>query len=110
MPLIEDVTTKAEDIVVTPDGKMISPSVLTHPFKPLGNIRESQIIQEDIRNITIKIVKESDYDDNATNQLVAAMQERVGKQIKIDVRFVNEIPRTTSGKLRWVVSKVELPS
>lgn len=109
MPLIDDVTTKAEDIVVTPDGRMVSSSVLTHPFKPLGSIRESQIIQENIRNITIKIVKGTNYDDNATIQLVAAMQERIGKQIKIDVRFVNKIPRTTSGKLRWVISKVDLP-
>ncbi len=109
MPLIEDVTTKAEDIVVTPDGRMVSSSVLTHPFKLLGNIRESQIIQEDMRNITIKIVKEANYDDNTTAQLVAAMQDRIGEQIKIDVKFVDEIPRTTSGKLRWVVSKIELP-
>ena len=109
MPLIEDVTTKAEDIIVTPDGKMVSSSVLTHPFKPLENILESQIVQEDIQNLTINIVKGAGYDDNATPQLIAAMQERIGKQIKIDVQFVNEIPRTPSGKLRWVISKVNLP-
>ena len=36
---IADVTTKAEDIVVTPDGRLISPSILTHPFKPFHGLK-----------------------------------------------------------------------
>lgn len=35
LPLMDAVTTKNEDIILTPDGRWISPSVLTHPFKPL---------------------------------------------------------------------------
>lgn len=40
-PIMEKVTTKDEDIVTTPDGRLISSSVLTHPFKPMHNIEES---------------------------------------------------------------------
>ena len=35
---LADVATKAEDIVITPDGRYISPSVLTHPFKPFHQL------------------------------------------------------------------------
>lgn len=36
--LMEEVTTKAEDTLTLADGRLISPSVLTHPFKPLHSI------------------------------------------------------------------------
>ena len=52
---MDDVTTKDESIVKLSDGRLISPSILTHPFKPMTNIVESQIIQEDL-NTLIKIV------------------------------------------------------
>lgn len=110
MPIIEPITTKAEDIVVRPDGRMISPSVLTHPFKPMHNIEKSQIIQEDENNIRIKIVKRSGYTDADTNMLLNSFCERVGDDIKITVEFVSDIPRTASGKYRWIISKVPLLS
>lgn len=109
MPLINAITTKAEDIVVTPDGRMISPSILTHPFKPLVNIRESQIIQEDINNLVINIVRRDGYSDNDTRHLIAALTERVGKEIKIEISFVDAIGRSQNGKFRWVISNVKLP-
>lgn len=110
MPLLSEVTTKAEDIVTRPDGTMISPSILTHPFKPMHNIEESQIIQEDLSHITIKIVKRAGYSDNDSRILLEKFQERVGKDIIVSLDFVDSIPRTKSGKFRWVISKVSATS
>lgn len=107
-PLMEDVTTKDEDIVTTTDGRLISSSVLTHPFKPMHNIEESQIIQEDLSNITIKIVKKETYSDEDSLQLKMALKERLGNDVNINLEFVEFIPRTKNGKFRWVISKVPL--
>jgi len=107
-PLMDDVTTKDEDIVVTPGGKLISPSVLTHPFKPMHNIEESQIIQEEKDQLLVKIVKRPQYTEKDTDQLISAMQHRLGKEMKISIEFVDSIPRTKSGKFRWVISKMPL--
>lgn len=109
MALMEEVTTKAEDIVVTRDGRMISPSVLTHPFKPLDNIEKSQILQEDVDRIVIRIVRRPGYADSDTDKLLGAFRERVGADMRVDIEFVNDIPTTSSGKFRWVISKVPLP-
>lgn len=107
-PLMEDVTTKAEDIVTTKDGRYISSSVLTHPFKPLINIKESQIIQEDLENLRIKIVRNELYSDEDSLALIYEMQKRIGSDMKIHLEFVNHIPRAAGGKFRWVISKVPL--
>jgi len=107
-PLMEDVTTKAEDIITTKDGRYISSSILTHPFKPMHSIAESQIIQEDREHIRIKIVTRSSYQDKDTSYLIEEMKKRVGGDMEVEIEFVDQIPRTKAGKFRWVISKVPL--
>ena len=106
MPLMESITTKAEDIIVSPDGRLISPSILTHPFKPMVNIEKSQIIQEDKNSIRIKIVRKPGYTERDTEILLQGLQPRVGHDMRILVEYVDDIERTPSGKYRWVISKV----
>ena len=108
LPLLAAVSTKAEDIVVTSDGKLISSSVLTHPFKPMHNIEKSQIIQEDYDRLVIKIVRRRGYSDADTKQLVQAMGQRVGDKMSISVEFVADIPLGKNGKYRWVISKLPI--
>lgn len=105
--LMGAVQTKKEDIIITPDGRYISPSVLTHPLKPLHGIEKTQIVQEDRYNFIVKIVEgNSKLSQAELNQLVSAMRDRLGKEAKIEVQFVREIPLTAAGKFRFVISKV----
>lgn len=106
-PLMEDVATKHESIVTLPDGRLLSPSVLTHPFKPMRNIVESQIIQNDLADFLVKIVRTKLYSKEDENRLVAAFHERMGDNVNIRVEYCRSIPRTKNGKFRWVISKIE---
>jgi phenylacetate-CoA ligase len=108
LPLLAPITTKAEDIVVLRDGRFVSASALTHPFKPLTSVEKSQIIQEDYDRIVVKIVPRNTYTDRDTEQLLTRMRERLGNGVSVDVELVSDIPRTKSGKYRWVISKVPL--
>jgi phenylacetate-CoA ligase len=108
LPRIRDVTTKAEDILLTPDGRKISPSVLTHPFKPLDSIQASQIVQRELNRVTVRlVVKGAEFTSGMEAQLRAGLSERLGPAVEVDFEYVSSIPRTASGKLRWVVSLVQ---
>ncbi len=107
-PLMDRVTTRAEDFIIAPDGTLISPIVLQHPFKPLKTVVESQIIQEDVNNLTIKIVKDDGYSDKDTDFLQEELGKRIGTDIEISFEFVDNIPRSKAGKLKWVISKIPL--
>lgn len=107
-PIMDDITTKAEDIIVTKDGRYISPSVLTHPFKPLQGISMSQIIQEDLENILVKVVKSKLYTEREERAVIAGLQARLGGEMKVRIECVDSIERTPSGKFKWVISKVPL--
>jgi phenylacetate-CoA ligase len=105
-PLMDSVTTKNEAIVTLPDGRLISPSVLTHPFKPMHNIAESQIIQERTDELLVKIVKREAYTAADEAVLIAGFHERLGHNIKIQISYVDAIPRTANAKFKWVISRI----
>ncbi|WP_284151036.1 phenylacetate--CoA ligase family protein [Desulfofustis limnaeus] len=108
LPLMDDVTTKAEDILTLRDGRLISPSVLTHPFKPLTSIEASQVIQEDLDTICIKLVTDVDFTEQDATSLINGFKERLGESMQVRIEKVEKLERTRSGKFKWVVSKVGL--
>lgn len=103
---MSDVSTKAEDIVVTPDGRWISPSVLTHPFKPLHSVTRSQIVQLQPDHVVVKIVPDGEFPPSERRQLLESLTARLGREVRIDIEVVDDIPRDPSGKFRWVVSRI----
>lgn len=107
LALMEDITTKAEDILATKDGRLISPSVLTHPFKPMHCVEASQIIQEDYDHVVIKIVANADYKDSDTQHLIREFQDRMGDDVNVEIQLVDELQRTKAGKFKWVICKVD---
>lgn len=108
MKLMENVATKAEDTLTLRDGRLVSPSVLTHPFKPLKGVEASQIIQKDYDHIEVKIIRGKGYTDADTRSLKGALKERLGQDVSIELIFVDSLPRGDNGKFRWVVSEVPL--
>jgi phenylacetate-CoA ligase len=108
--VLEPITTKAEDVVVTPDGRFVSPSVLPHPFKPLVGIAKSQIVQEALDRVVVKLIPaEADIPRDQVDLLQQGLLERLGSQVSIEVEIVEEIPPERSGKFRWVISRVPTP-
>lgn len=107
LPMMEDVSTKSEDILALKDGRMISPSVLTHPFKPMHGIEASQIIQEDYDDILIKLVPNAQYKKSDGETLVKEFQERLGRDVSVKIELVDSMERTKAGKFKWVISKVD---
>jgi phenylacetate-CoA ligase len=106
---IAPVETKMEDCVVGRDGRIISPSSLTHPFKPIRPlaIEESQIVQVRDGEVEIRIVPGPEYSQDTSDQLVAGFHQRLGDSLEVHVHLVDVIERTPAGKLRWVIRQSE---
>ena len=104
MKRMECVQTKAEDNIIRPDGTVISPSILTHPFKPIENIVKSQIIQHTATDIEIIIVKRPKFSAADEHQLLAEFRKRVGAEFDIKLSYKEEIPLDANAKFRWVIN------
>ncbi len=103
-PVIDSIEGRTDDLITLKNGRKIGR--LDPVFKGLSSIKETQIIQESLASIRVKMVVENDYHHSQTEILVNELKKRLGEDIAIEVDFVNEIKRTTSGKFKSVVSQV----
>ena len=101
------VATKFEDILVTPDGRYVSASILTHPFKPLRGIIRSQIIQESLSRVTVRLEVAPGFDSGQEEQLCESLRDRLGEDMDLSIERWEELPVEPSGKFRWVISRVQ---
>lgn len=102
--LVSSIDGRLEDYVVLPNGTKIGR--LDHVFKDLVNIREAQILQKSVNNIVVRVVKGTDYEESDEIRLKGELELRL-KGIQIEVIYVDSIERTSSGKLRFVVSEIK---
>jgi phenylacetate-CoA ligase len=106
--LMENITTKDEDIVTTKDGRYISSSIINAVTHNLTSIFEHQVIQDDLDHLKLRIVKKPQFSDSDRDFLLEKLSEIAGEGMKIEIEYVDGIPRTAAGKFRWVISKVPL--
>ena len=106
LPLVKSVEGRSDAMVVTPEGHWVSPSSLAMAFQTARNIKESQIIQLSRNKIIAKIVKEEKFSKRDLNYILHRLNERVGKNMTIEIEFVDHIEKTKAGKFRFVISEI----
>lgn len=101
-PLVERVEGRIEDYVVTPEGRRIGR--LDHLFKDAQHIREAQLEQRQIDELTVRIVRSDGFSHDTERVIEAEARQRLGNSIRIRFEYVTHIPRTSAGKFRFVLS------
>lgn len=105
-PILRTITGRVDDIIITPEGRHIGR--LGHVFKNTLNVKEAQIIQNDIHSIVVKIVPRQNYTAEDKNMILSELRFRLGYEINISIEEVLQIPRTKNGKQRFIISNVPL--
>jgi len=103
-PVVEKIIGRTDDILVLRDGRHVGR--LDPAFKGLNSIKEAQIVQMELENIILKIVPGDNYNREEADVVVYELKKRLGSQVAIEVQVVKEIPRTSAGKFRAVISRV----
>lgn len=103
--VFKEILGRSDDILVTPDGKSIGR--LDPVFKGLKGIKECQIIQKEINRILLKIVKDESFSEKDTEILISSLVKRIGTTMKIQLEYIDEIPRGSNGKFRTVISEIK---
>ena len=80
---------------------------LDYIFKNTDSIKESQIIQNQLGSIILKIVRRKNYSEKDELELKHNIQTMISPTIGVDFEYVDEIPRTKSGKFKAVVSNLK---
>ncbi len=108
-PLISSIIGREADLIVTPERKVVSPLMLNYPFHRLEEIKEGQVIQEDIKTIRVIIVPWERISESTREQLGNEIKGCLASPaMRVIIEEVEEIPRTSSWKKAFVISHIRL--
>ena len=104
--LIGRIDGRQEDSVLLPNGARVGR--LDHVFKDASFVNEAQITQKEVNAITVKVVKNDElWDDDSLSVIEQEFRQRLGDSLNIRIEVVDSIAKTSSGKLRFVVSELD---
>ena len=107
LPVLEEVTGRAYDLVYNREGQLFHAEYFMYMFeevksKGLG-VRSFQVVQDSYDHFTIRVVPDSTYGE-ATRELIRQrFRDGYGDYATIDFVEVAEIARRASGKMQLIV-------
>jgi phenylacetate-CoA ligase len=79
-------------------------------LREVAGISEFRIVQHTVHDLEVQLVPGAEWKESGGGQIQAGLKKRLGADTRIDLRLVDNIPSETSGKHRYVVSHVPLPT
>lgn len=106
MPVIKSINGRIEDVITGPNGNIM---VRFHSiFIDINGLIASQIIQQTISHIVLKLVIDNNYYNAVNSEAIMTdrLKYQLGDSINILFEYVDELPLTSSGKIKAVISRI----
>ena len=99
---------RSEDYLILSDGSTVGR--LDHIFKGLAEVVEAQFIQDSVGKADLLYVSRDGSDELLREKIMLMVDRYLGDKIDLNLISVSSVPRTSSGKIKFVVSKSSLRS
>jgi phenylacetate-CoA ligase len=96
---------RQDDYVLTPEGSRIMR--FDYIFKDMVNVKEAQIVQRRMGEVTVRVVRRVAYGLKDEEGLRNEFARCVSAALRINFEYVTEIERESSGKFQAVVSSLK---
>jgi phenylacetate-CoA ligase len=106
LPMLKEVIGRTTSVLVTPDGSRVHGWFFRQTFGSIGEgVRKFKVVQETERNIRIDIVPGPGFNDGII-QRIRTLVNATCSDWNLDFHIVESIPKSKSGKLIFIESKV----
>lgn len=107
--IIKRIQGRSLDYLYRPDGAKINAVNIANLLKYIPNtIIRSQFKQDKMDEVKVLLeVDKSAFDDRSMQDILKECEHTFGKDMKISIQIVDEIPRASSGKYRMIINNVE---
>ena len=104
LPLIKKIHGRKEDVVVTPDGRIVTSAFTL--FELVNDIELGQIVQEKKDRFVLRLVPAAGYGSESERQVIAALRNFVGQDVCITIDYTTKekIKAGDACKFKTVVS------
>lgn len=108
LPLLKKVVGRTTDVLEFSNNTVVSGAAVVDMLKHFSNgVQEYQVIQNKKDGILIKIVKDTPYTEEDSKLIIKAFQSHVGKDITINIDFVDRVQTTKAGKWKVIVRDID---
>ena len=111
LPLLSALNGRISDVIYTPDGRTIPAIALANSSLVFLGVNEFQYVQDSIGILYIKLVMDQPYTKEHLDDLIVLLTKKykgsLGENMDIRIEFVDEIPKTESGKRKIAVSNIK---
>jgi phenylacetate-CoA ligase len=96
---------RQDDYVITPEGARIMR--FDYVFKDVLNLKEVQVVQEDLGEIVLRLVRRSNYSTRDEREISGEIKRWISPGLRVRFEYVPEIERESNGKFRAVLSRLK---
>ena len=107
LPLIREIQGRTTDFVIARDGTVMHGLALVYVLRDMPGLRAFKIVQESLDLTRVLIVPDGELPPGSDQHIRDAFRARLGENVDVQVERVAEIPPESSGKFRYVVSRVD---
>ena len=101
-PLVEKIEGRSTDYILSPTHGKVNLGNISNSTKNINGIIKFQVIQHTPETVQVLIVTNQDFSSSEKTKFIAALTERLGDQLEITTKIVDDIPTEKSGKFRIV--------
>ena len=105
---LKKVEGRLQELIVSQSGRLISMVAINMHSDVFDNVKQFQFYQDKKGVVVFNIVKESSYEEKDTKNIYNELKKKLGTDMKLEIKFVNDIPRTKSGKYRFLIQKIAI--
>jgi phenylacetate-CoA ligase len=106
LPVLSEIQGRSTDFVVASDGTVMHGLALIYILRDLPGIEGFKIVQHDLQHTEVQVVPGADFQSVTEDVIRTQFRRRLGMEVDIDVRRVAAIAPESSGKYRYVVSRI----
>ena len=107
-PLLKRVEGRLQELIVTGTGRLVSMTAINMHSDVFDNVKQFQFYQDTKGEVIFNVVKKATYTERDTQYIRSELSKKLGDDMKLQIRFVDQIPRTKSGKYRFLIQKLPI--
>ena len=109
LPMLEKIQGREDDTFVSLEGSFVHGHFFNHIARNFDGIKQFQIIQHERNRLSLKIVKGQNFQDSEVRYFIDKITKAMGR-VEVRVEFVEAIPTSGSGKIRYAIREFPLNS
>lgn len=108
--VLGEVSGRTTDFITRSDGTIMHALAVIYVLRATPGVTRFKCIQHTVNDVEVLVVPGPGWEKAREVQVVEGLRARLGDQVKVGIRLMEDIPAEASGKYRYVISHVPLPA